>query len=115
MKEYFDRIESIIQERDDVKIEELRDFVAEITSETMFEIPRYRLEPIFNIITEKLDAAIEHENIYILEILLDCLKFMNARHIPAEKKYYDLANEAQMIAYHLLKIINMEGKDHEEM
>jgi hypothetical protein len=46
------------------------------------------------VVNEKLEVAIEQENIYILEVLLDCLKLMNARNIPAEKKYYELANEA---------------------
>jgi hypothetical protein len=30
----------------------------------------------------------------MLEILLDCLRLMNARNIPAERKYYELALEA---------------------
>ena len=59
-----------------------------------FELPRFALEPIFGVVNEKLEVAIEYENIYILEVLLDCLKIMNARNIPAEKKYYELANEA---------------------
>jgi len=95
MDEYLTRIEATVQKRDEIEIEDLRAFVLEITSgEVGFEIPRYRLEPIFNVVNEKLEAAMEHENIYMLEVLLDCLKFMNARNIPAEKKYYELASEA---------------------
>lgn len=99
MDQLFARIESItysnIQKREEIEIEELREFVLEITSnEVEFEFPRYGLEPIFHVVNEKLEAAIEHENIYMLEVLLDCLKFMNATNIPAEKKYYELANEA---------------------
>jgi hypothetical protein len=60
------------------------------------------------VVNEKLEIAIEYENIYILEVLLDCLKLMNARNIPAEKKYYELANEAQAICQNLLKVMNME-------
>ena len=116
MEKFLSRIESIIQKREEIEVEQLKNFVHEITSnEVDFEFPRYRLEPIFNVVNEKLEAAIEHENIYMLEVLLDCLKFMNARNIPAEKKYYELANEAQMIAHQLLKVVNMEIKDDNEM
>ena len=45
-------------------------------------------------INEKLEAAVEQENIYMIEILLDCLRIMNARNIPAERKYYELAMES---------------------
>jgi hypothetical protein len=73
----------------------LKLFLSEITSNRIeFEFPRYRLEPIFNVVNEKLESAIEQENIYMLEILLDCLRLMNARNIPAERKYYELALEA---------------------
>ena len=85
----------MIENSEDTEIEEIQEFVAEITSEQQFEIPRYRLEPVFNMITDKIDIAIEHENIYVLEVLLDCLKYLNARYEKAEKKYYELANEAQ--------------------
>ena len=92
---YQQRIEHMVQHRKDIEVEELREFVKEVTSQNVsFEIPRYRLEPIFNVVNEKLDAAIDlngEGNIYMLEILLDCLKFMNARNIPAEKKYHELA------------------------
>jgi hypothetical protein len=116
MDAYTGRIESIIQEREATEIEDLREFVQEITGhEIEFELPRYLLEPIFGVVNEKLDAAIEYENIYMLEVLLDCLKFMNARNIPAEKKYYELANEAHLIAHELLKVVNMEVKDDTEM
>jgi hypothetical protein len=103
LEQYLARVESIVQKRGETEIEALRDFVQEVTGpEISFEIPRYRLEPIFNVVNEKLEAAIENENIYVLEVLLDCLKFMNARNIPAEKKYYELAHEAQGIAHALL-------------
>jgi hypothetical protein len=95
LERYFTRIVSTTDDRDDISIEELRDFVREVTSASVeFELPRYRLEPLFNVVNEKLEAATEHENIYMLEVLLDCLKFMNARNLPAEKKYYELASEA---------------------
>ena len=83
----------------------------EITSPKVpFEVPRYRLEPIFNVVNEKIEAAIDQNgegNIYMLEVLLDCLKFMNARNIPAEKKYHELAHEAQIISHQLLKALNL--------
>jgi hypothetical protein len=53
--QYFKRIEYIIQERQEIEIEDLKIFLVEITSSYVeFEFPRYRLEPIFNVINEKL-------------------------------------------------------------
>jgi len=115
LDKYLHRIEKTVQQREEIEIEDLRTFVQEITSASVeFELPRYRLEPIFNVVNEKLEAAIEHENIYMLEVLLDCLKFMNARNVPAEKKYYELASEAQVIVHQLLKVLNLEIKDEAE-
>jgi hypothetical protein len=38
----------------------LKAFLVEITSQEIeFEFPRYRLEPIFNVVNEKLESAIE--------------------------------------------------------
>lgn len=73
------------------------------------------MAPIFDIVNQKLDVAIELENIYMIEVLLDCLKFMNARNEPAEKKYYELANEAQRIIISLIRVINMEINDDNQM
>lgn len=116
MREYLDRIEQTVQRREDIEVETLRDFIREVTGAgVQFELPRFRLEPLFNVVNEKLEAAIEHENIYLLEVLLDCLKFMNARNQPAEKKYYLLANEAASIAHSLLKVLNLEVRDETEM
>lgn len=116
LNNYLKRIDMFVDRRAEIDVETLRDFVQEVTGqEVAFEIPRYHLEPLFNVINEKLEAAIEHENIYILEVLLDCLKFMNARNIPAEKKYFDLAREAQQIAHELLEVLNLERKDEGEM
>ena len=112
----FSQIEDVIQKREEIEIEELRDFVYKVTStDIQFEFPRYRMEPIFNVVNEKIEVAIHHENIYMLEMLLDCLKFLNARNIPAEKKYYELANESQDIAHSLLSILNMEMNDDQAM
>ena len=95
LESLFSQIEGIVEKREEIEIEELKEFLERITgAETEFEFPRYALEPIFRVVNEKLEVAIEQENIYILEVLLDCLKLMNARNIPAEKKYYELANEA---------------------
>ena len=116
MEDLFAQIEGIIQTREDIEIEELKEFIEKITGPTIeFEFPRYALEPIFRVVNEKLEIAIEFENIYILEILLDCLKLMNARNIPAEKKYYELANEAQAICQKLLKVMNMEIREEGEI
>lgn len=57
----------------------------------------------------------ECENIYCLEILLDCLRFMNARNIKAEEKYQELSIVAQGVGRDLLRVINMELLDDNEL
>jgi hypothetical protein len=58
------------------------------------EFPRYLLEPLFIMCNEMIQASIDTNNLYTLEILLDVLSMMNARNFPAEEKYNLLANEA---------------------
>ena len=52
--------------------------------------------------------AMDSDHLYTLEILLDCLCMMNARNLPAEKKYNLLAEQANVIANNLMKAINMD-------
>lgn len=80
-------------------------------SQLGFEFPRHRLEPVFDVVNEKLYQSIEGESIYCLEILLDCLRFMNGRNIKAEEKYAELSQVAAKVAKDLLKVINMELTD----
>jgi hypothetical protein len=70
-------------------IEDLRDLVQEV-SLLEFEFPRHKLEPIFDVINEKMHMAIEGESIYCIEVLLEALRFMSARNLRAEDKYSEL-------------------------
>ena len=76
-----------------------------------FEFPRHKLESLFDVVNEKLFQSMEQENIYCLEILLDCLRFMNARNLKAEAKYSELSVLAANVAKDMLKVINMELQD----
>ena len=87
--------------------EEIRDFVREIIS-LEFEFPRHLMEPLFHLINEKLATAIQNEDIYNLELLLDALAMMGARNERAEKVYTELAKKASKVAVNLMKAINME-------
>ena len=53
--------------------------------------------------------AIDTNNLYCLEILLNCLGLMGARNMIAEQKYNDLTVEATNIAKNLIKAINMDN------
>ena len=55
-----------------------------------------------------MQLAMETDNLFTLEILLDILSMMNARNIPAEEKYNILAKEANDIATNLMRAINMD-------
>ncbi len=65
----------------------------EITNSEV-EFPRQLLEPLFILTNELIQKAIDTENLFTLEILMDVLCMMNARNIPAENKYKSLAEEA---------------------
>ena len=55
-----------------------------------------------------LQMAMDTENLFTLELLLDIMSMMNARNIMAEEKYHILAEEASQIATNLMKAINMD-------
>ena len=89
-----DIIKTVREDRELVTIEALREFVRKATGpDVEFEIPRYELEVVFDMVNEKLEVAKNNGNLYQLEVLLDCLRFMNARNVPAEKEYYRLADK----------------------
>ena len=87
--------------------EEIREFVREIIV-LEFEFPRHLMEPLFHLINEKLVTAMQNEDIYNLELLLDALAMMGARNERAEKVYTELAKKASKVAVNLMKAINME-------
>ena len=92
---YIERITRLCSKdnRRAVTVEDLRDFVREL-SEVEFEFPRHLMEPLFHLCNEKLYQAIESDNIYCLEVLLDTLSLMQARNIVAEEKHEDLKHKA---------------------
>lgn len=49
------------------------------------------MEPLYILVNDKLALAVHSNNIYTLEILLDCLAMMGARNYKAEERYSDLA------------------------
>jgi hypothetical protein len=75
-----------------------------------FEFPRHRLEPLFDVINEKLHASIECENIYCIEVLLECLRLMSARNMRAEEKYSELSVVAQGVARDVIRVLNMDPR-----
>ena len=87
--------------------EEIREFVREIIV-LEFEFPRHLMEPLFHLINEKLVTAMQNEDIYNLELLLDALAMMGTRNERAEKVYTELAKKASKVAVNLMKAINME-------
>ena len=94
--------------------EDIRDFVKEITT-LEFEFPRHLMEPLFHLINEKLATAIHNEDIYNLELMLDTLAMMHARNHRAEICYHKLARKASDVAVNLMKAINMEIHNDNEL
>lgn len=79
----------MVVNRYQICLEDIKDLLQDI-SLLNFEFPRHRLEPLFDIVNEKLYQSIEWDNIYCIETLLECLRFMNARNFKAEEKYSEL-------------------------
>jgi hypothetical protein len=90
-------------------IEDMRDLLQEV-SQLNFEFPRHKLEPLFDVINEKLFHSIECENIYCLEVLLECLRLMSARNLRAEEKYTELSLVASCVARDLMRVLNMDPR-----
>jgi len=83
------KLDQAVLNKNNLAIEDLRELVQEV-SLLQFEFPRHKLEPLFDVINEKLHIAIECEHIYCIEVLLECLRFMSARNLRAEEKYAEL-------------------------
>lgn len=94
--------------RKKIVVEDINTFVTEI-SMLEFEFPRHLLEPIFILVNDKLQMAIDTNNLYCVEILLNTLSLMGARNMIAEQKYNELTVEATNIARNLIKAINMDN------
>jgi len=99
---------------DKLRVEDIREAVYEVTV-LPFEFPRHLLEPVFNLVNQKCEAAIYYQDIYSLEILLDTLALMDARNFQAEQEYQKLSITAHGVANNLIKAINMEIHDDNEM
>lgn len=85
-------------------------------SQLHFEFPRHKLEPVFDSINNKLYHSIDYENIYCLEVLLECLRLMCARNLKAEEKYAELSVVAVGVARDLMRVLNMDTRlDDNEM
>ena len=87
------KLDNAVLNKTNIMIEDLRELVQEV-SLLEFEFPRHKLEPLFDVINEKLHIAIECEHIYCIEVLLECLRFMSARNLRAEDKYAQLTQIA---------------------
>lgn len=105
---YIDKIRSMMINRKKIVVEDINTFVTEI-SMLEFEFPRHLLEPIFILVNDKLQMAIDTNNLYCVEILLNTLSLMGARNMIAEQKYNELTVEATNIARNLIKAINMDN------
>jgi hypothetical protein len=90
-------------------IEDLRNLLVEV-SQLPFEFPRHKLEPIFDVINEKLHYSIEGDNIYCVEVLLECLRLISARNLRAEDKYGELSVVACGVARDLMRVLNMDPR-----
>jgi len=102
-------LEQAVQNKQNMAIEDLRDLVQEVSA-LEFEFPRHKLEPIFDMINEKLHIAIEFDHIYCMEVLLECLRMISCRNLRAEDKYAELTLVAQTVARDLIRVLNMDPR-----
>lgn len=71
-----------VDRRNQIYTEDLRKFVEEIT-ELQFEFPKHLMQPLFHLVNQKITKAIEEENLYQLELLLDALFMMDSENEKA--------------------------------
>lgn len=74
-------------------VENVRDVVRELC-EIEFEFPRHLMEPLFHMANRMMHRAIDTNQLYQIEVLLDALAYMGARNVTAEKKHAELAGQA---------------------
>lgn len=103
------KIESAVHNKQSMPIEDMRDILTEV-SQLQFEFPRHKLEALFEVVNEKLHSSIECENIYCIEVLLECLRLMSARNVKAEQKYSELSLVAQGVARDVMRVLNMDPR-----
>ena len=66
-----------MERRNQLYTEDIRKFVEEII-ELQFEFPKHLMQPLFHLVNQKITKAIQDENLYHLEILLDALYMMDS-------------------------------------
>ena len=113
---YVDKINIMVSDpqKINVKVEDIREIVQEITF-LPFEFPRHKMEPLFELVNTKCQAAIFYQDIYSLEILLDTIAMMKAKNDQAWAEYDKLSKKAFGVAQNLIKAINMEIHDDNDM
>ncbi len=90
--------------------EDIVEMVEEVIG-LQFEFPKHLIEPLFRLINKKLAKAIETNDLYQLEILLDALYMMDSSNEKAEEKYQELKTIAINVSQNLMRAINMEIHD----
>ena len=63
--------------RNTIYSEDIRQLVEEIT-ELQIEFPKHLMQPLFHMLNQKISKAIQENNLYQLEILLDALYMMDS-------------------------------------
>ena len=73
------------------------------------------MQPLFHLVNQKIRKAIEDDNLYHLEILLDALYMMDSSNEQAETKYAELKTIARNVGINLMRAINMEIHDDSDL
>ena len=73
------------------------------------------MQPLFHLLNQKISQAIKENNLYQLEILLDSLYMMDSTNKHAEAKYEELKLQAGIVSANLIRAINMEIHDDNEL
>lgn len=73
------------------------------------------MQPLFHLLNQKIGQAIKDNNLYQLEILLDSLYMMDSTNKQGETKYEELKVIATNVSANLIRAINMEIHDDNEL
>ncbi len=96
-------------------IEDIRDILTKIQS-FPFEFPIAKLEAVSTFVEKSLQQALQHDNVYCLEILLECAKIVGMDNLRgAEERLKNLRKRCEQVNSDLSAVLNMERADDNEL
>jgi len=96
-------------------IEDVKDILTKIEG-LPFEFPMIKLEKPYTFVEKSLQIALQHDNLYCMEILLHCAKILGMDNIRgAEERLQNLKKKCEKVVSDLISVLNMENNDDNQI